>query len=146
NNLEISIEFVVTIDGNSWTYPLRLTVKKPLVEISGVYINDLQGNSNGLAEPGETFNMIVNYYNEGSVDASNITSNITCLSEEVTITNPMQLLPMIGAGKISQAVYEITLSQNVVIGNNITFYLTFLGDQIDAQNEQLLFNVGTTGM
>lgn len=146
NNLEVSIEFVVTIDGNSWTYPLRLTVKKPLVEISGVYINDLQGNSNGLAEPCETFNMIVNYYNEGSVDASNITSNITCLSEEVTITNPMQLLPMIGAGKISQAVYEITLSQNVVIGNNITFYLTFLGDQIDAQNEQLLFNVGTTGM
>lgn len=146
DNLVIPIEFAVTIAGNDWTYPMSLTIKKPSLEISGVYLNDLSGNINGLADPGETFSLIVNYSNTSDIGTYNLTSNITCLSEDVTIGNPQQLIPEIPAATTCQAVYEITLSPNVIVGNNITFYLTYLGDQIAAHNEQLLFNVGTTGM
>lgn len=146
DNLVIPLTFHVTIDGNDWTYPLNLTVKKPAISVSGLYLNDLQGNANGLAEPNETFSLIVNYTNSGSVGATNLTSNIMCLSEEVNIVNPQQLISAIEPGATRQAVYEVTLSPNVIVGNNVTFYLTYLGDQVDAHNEQILLNVGTTGM
>jgi hypothetical protein len=146
DNQVLAMEFVVTIDGNVWTYPLSLTIKKPTIAISGLYINDIQGNGNGLADPGETFTFIVNYINSGSVGAYNLTSNIMCLSEEVTITNPQQLINTIPSGNTCQAVYEVSLSQNVIVGNNITFYLTYLGDSVVAHNETILLNVGTTGM
>jgi len=146
DNLVINLELAVTIAGNDWTYPLNLTIKKPAIAVNGLYINDLQGNANGLAEPNETFNLIVNYINNGSVGAFNLTSNISCLSEEVTITNPQQLISAIPSGTACQAVYEVSLSPNVIVGNNITFYLTYLGDQIAPHNEQIMLNVGTTGM
>jgi hypothetical protein len=142
----LAMEFTVTIDGNSWTYPLSVAISKPLISVSGVYLNDIQGNSNGLADPNETFSLIVNYTNTGTVDAFNLTSNVTCISTEVTIANPMMLIPEVAAGATAQAAYEITLSPNVLVGNNITFYLTYLGDMIEAQNSQILLNVGTTGM
>ncbi|MGC9361646.1 MAG: C25 family cysteine peptidase, partial [Candidatus Syntrophosphaera sp.] len=146
DGLVIPIEFAVTIDGGEWFYTMSLTIRKPSIEVSGVYINDIQGNGNGLSDPDETFSMIVNYTNNGSVDATNLTSNITCMSDDVTIHNPEQIIPVIPANTTCQAVYSVTLSPNVIVGNNITFYLTYIGDSIDAQNEQVLLNVGTTGM
>ena len=145
-DLVVPLEFSVTIDGNAWTYPLSLTIKKPAIEISGIYISDLQGDVDGLADPGETLSLIVNYVNNGSVAAYNLTSNIMCLSDDVTLISSQQLIPSIPAGAMSQAVYEISLSPDVMVGNNLTFYLTYLGEAVDAQNESFLLNVGTTGM
>lgn len=146
DGLNIALQFVVTIAGNTWTYPQNVTVYKPVIQVNSVFLNDFQGNSNGLAEPGETFKMIVNYTNNSDVDTYNLTSNVMCLSEEVFIVNPQQLLTIIPARSTCQAVYEVSLSHNVIVGNNITFYLTYLGDQITAQNQQILLSVGTTGM
>ncbi len=146
DGLVIPLQFMVTIAGNEWTYPLTVTIKKPAIELSGIYISDLQGNVNGLADPGETFSLIVNYINNGSVAAYNLTSNIMCLSGDVTLINSQQLIPAIPSGAVSQAVYEVSLSPNVIVGNNLTFYLTFLGEAVEAQNEVFLLNVGTTGM
>ncbi len=146
DGLTIAIQYEVNIDGNSWTYPLNVTISRASLQIGQIYINDIDGNCNGMAEPGETFKLIVNYANNTAVDTYNLTSNIMCLSEEVTIGNPQQLIPILPANTTSQAVYDVTLSQNVLVGNNLTFYLTYLGDQIPAENEQVMLSVGTTGM
>jgi len=144
----ILVNCVVTIAGNSWQYPISIAVKKPSLSVSGLYMNDCNanGNGNGLIDPGESLKLIVNYTNNSPLEAKNITSNIMCLSEFVTINNPSQLLPGVPAGGTCQAVYYVDISPNVIIGNNITFYLTYLGDLIDPQNEQLVLSIGTTGM
>ena len=58
------------------------------LSMASVFINDVQGNCNGLAEPGETFKMVVNYENTSDVAIYNLTSNIMSLSEDVFIANP----------------------------------------------------------
>ncbi len=142
----ISINCLVTISGNSWQYPISVTVKKPAICVSGLYMNDAGGNGNGLIDPGESIKLIINYTNNSPLEAKNITSNIMCLSEFVNIVNPSQLLPGVPSGGICQAIYDVDISTNVIVGNNITFYLTYLGDLIDPHNEQLVLSIGTTGM
>ena len=146
HNTTIELNLTVSISGNSWNYIQNITVKKPQLSLSGVYMNDLQGNINGMADPAETFNLIVHYTNDGSVAAYNITSNISCMSSDVDILNPQQLINYIPAGATCQVIYEITLSPNVSVGNNLTFYITYLGEAIEAHNETIRLNVGTTGM
>lgn len=146
NDHTVAILCNVTIEGNSWQFPVSFTVHKPAIQISGVYVNDLQGNGNGLADPGETLKMIVNYTNNTDVSAKNVTSNINCLDTNVSIANPSQLLTEIPAGSTAQAVYQVTLSNSVITGNFITFYLTYLGELINAHNEQIQLSVGVTGM
>lgn len=142
----IPIVCEVSIAGNSWQFPISLTVHKPAIQISGTFMNDTMGNGNGLIDPGETIELVINYQNGSVLDANNITSNIMCLSEYVSIANPSQLLPAVPAGAVSQAVYQINIAPEVIVGNNLTFYLTYLGDLIEPHNEQLILSVGTTGM
>lgn len=142
----IPVNCTVTIAGNSWQYPLTVVVHKPAIEVTALFMNDSMGNGNGLIDPGENLELIVNYSNNSALEAKNITSNIMCLSEFVSIANPSMLLPGIPSGSTCQAVYQINISPDVIVGNNITFYLTYLGDLITPQNEQLVLSVGTTGM
>jgi len=146
DGIVIPITCNITIAGNSWQYPITLTVQKPTIQVSGVFMNDTAGNGNGLIDPGETIDLIVNYHNGSALAADNITSNIMCLSEYININNPSLLLSSVPAGGTCQAVYTMTISPNVPVGNNITFYLTYLGDLVTPHNEQLVFSVGTTGM
>ncbi|MDI3503237.1 MAG: hypothetical protein PWP64_173 [Candidatus Cloacimonadota bacterium] len=138
---------VHVVNGNSeWSYPISLTVQKPSLSLSAFCMNDAQGNGNGLVDPGESFDLVLNYQNQSEIDASNITSNIMSLSEYVTITNPGALIPKVPAGEIAQVMYEVSISPDAPLGNNLTFYITYLGDLIAATNEQLMISVGTTGM
>ncbi|MEF3694441.1 MAG: C25 family cysteine peptidase [Candidatus Cloacimonadota bacterium] len=142
----VSLICNVSTSLNSWQYPISFTVQKPVISISKVFLNDLEGNVNGLAEPGETIKLVVNYQNNSDVNARNLTSYLTCLDANVTLIDTDVLIPEVPAGKTVQAVYALTLGPNVQIGNFITFYLTFLGELINAQNHQIMLSVGSTGM
>lgn len=130
----------------SWSYPLSLQVQKPSIHIGDYYLNDSAGNANGLADPGETIDLVVNFVNASPLDANYITSSIFCVSEYVNIPNPEVLLPKLRSGATTQAVYQITISDSAPVGMNLTFFITYLGEQINPQNEQLLISLGTTGM
>ena len=144
---EILINLHISISGNIWDFPVYITVHKPDIQYSGMYMNDcILGNGNGLIDPGETLDLIINFANNTPVSATNISGTITCLSEFVTIHNSSCIISSLLAGGISQAVYNITISPNVIVGNNLTFYLTYLADLTTIHNEQLVLSVGTTGM
>ncbi len=144
---EILINLHISISGNIWDFPVYLTVHKPDIQYSGMYMNDsISGNGNGLIDPGETLDLIVNFVNHTPVSATNISGTISCLSEFVTIHNSSCIISSLPAGAISQAVYNISISPNVIVGNNLTFYLTYLADLTGIHNEQLVLSVGTTGM
>ena len=146
NDQVVSVMINVTIDGNSWQYPVNFVVRKPSLSVEDIFMNDAAGNGNGMAEPGESFKLIVNYKNTTDVPAMNITSNINCLDANVTIGNAQMLINEIPAQTTVQAVYDMTFNNNVQIGSYVTVYLTYLGDLIAAQNKQLMVSVGTTGM
>ncbi len=142
----ISFLCQISIAGNSWTYPLNFTVEQPDIDITGIYINDADGNCNGILEPGETATLIVYYKNNALVNARDLTSNVTCMHEHVTLLNDSQLIHVIPSGSTVQAIYRFMLSPQATLGTNVTFYLTYLSDQISAHNEQLTVSIGTTGM
>ncbi len=145
-NHTINVACLVEINGNNWQYNLSLVVRKPDIAITSVYMNDFLANANGIIEPGETIKLIVNYTNISPVEARNITSNIFCSDNRVTIHNPEQLLDIIPVDTSLQAVYLVSLSDEIPNGTYLTFYLTFLGELLNPVNEQIVVSCGTTGM
>ena len=111
-----------------------------------MFINDSQGNGNGIIEAGESFYLILNYQNNTPVDAQDLISNISCVSENVQILNPQVQIETVEAEGFGQAVYPVTLSDATPLGTFLTFNVTFAGDDIASQNEQLMVSVGTTGL
>lgn len=146
DNTTLNFNILIQTNDNQWNYPVSLTVKKPSLNIRDYYMNDISGNGNGLVEPGENVKIVVNYQNTSPIDAKYITSNLTCLSEYVTITNSEVLFSNIPAMSLCQAIYDVQISETAPMGNNITFLVTYLGELINPVNEQLIISLGTIGM
>jgi len=146
DGVTINLACMVEIEGNSWNYPVSFTVKKANLQVSSMLVNDSQGNGNGILEAGESFYLIINYQNNTPIDAQNLSSNISCVSEYVQIPQPEVLIDSVGAGGSAQAVYQVNLSASTPSGTFLTFYITYLGTDFAAQNDQLMLFTGTTGL
>jgi hypothetical protein len=123
-----------------------MTVRKPNIIVNSLLINDILGNGNGVVEPGETFKLIVNYENTSIAPAKNMSSNIFCSDNRVTIYNPQQLLYDIPPDTKVQAVYEVSFNNEIELGTFVTFYLTYLGDFVPPQNQNISVSCGITGV
>ncbi len=146
NDVTIPISCNVTIAGNSWQFLLSIVVRKPSINVGGIYVNDSSGNNNGLVEAGETIELIVNMANNTSLEAKNIITNLSSESTSVNITNSTIHLPGVPTQSICQAVYHIEVSPDVPSGSNINFNLAFWGEMIPIQNEQIVIGIGASGM
>jgi len=147
NGAEIIVNLHISISGFFWDYSVSIVVRKPTLQICGIYMNDgIEGNGNGQVDPGETLDLIINIENGSPVSATNISSTLTSISQYVSIQNSTYIMSAIPAGDIKQSVYRLIISPDVFVGNNLTLYLNMLADQIDVQNEQIVLSVGTTGM
>ena len=144
SQLQLSVH--VETGSAAWVYPIMIPVRKPALEISSYYMNDAQGNANGMVEPGESFDLVVNFANNSDVDAYNINANLMSMSAHATILNSGLILPKVAANAITQVKYEISILPDAPLGNNLSFYLTYLGDLVPATNDRLFISVGTTGM
>ncbi len=131
---------------SQWTYPISFIVKKPAVTIKSFYMNDVQSNGNGSVDPGEDFKLAINFQNTGEVDANNLSVNIMSVSQYVTIADPGTSIPSLPAGEMAQVHYDISISENAPMGNNLSFYVSYLGDLVTAHSEQVMISVGTTGV
>jgi hypothetical protein len=96
----------------AWDKQFSLAVEAPVMEFVGYTINDdLAGNGNGRAEPGETFFLETLLCNTGSEDATNLEidlviphGHVTILQGHATLAN----LPAGGQGSPAPA-FEVTI-------------------------------------
>lgn len=146
NNSIVELMIHVVNAESEWNYPVSFVVKKPSISVSGYMMNDSGSNSNGLVDPGESFDLIVNFTNNTDLDATNISANIMSVSQYVSFGNTGVIIDRIPAHSTVQAMYPVSLAQDTPVGNNITFYISYLGDLMDASTAQLVVSVGTTGM
>ncbi|MEN6444569.1 MAG: C25 family cysteine peptidase [Candidatus Cloacimonas sp.] len=143
----ITMNIHISVVGYYWDYSVDIIVHRPAVQFCKIYMNDsMYGNNNGLVEPGETIDLVVNMENNSTVAAHNITCTLTSISGYVNIQNSTCILPSIAPDEINQAIYRLVISPDVMVGNNLTLYLNFMGDQIPIQTEPIILSVGTTGM
>lgn len=94
-----------------------------LDNISGVYlalfnyeVDDSQGNNNGMIDPGETADIIVNLKNNGDVIAENTMGTISTGSAFVTIDNNSANFGSLNQGQTAQGVFTITANSSTPAG------------------------------
>jgi len=142
------IELMLRIsNGDSeWNYPAWFTVKRPSVTISSYMMNDASGNGNGLVEPGESLDLVLNFGNITDLDAHNLSVSIMSVSPHANFGISSAVIDHIPAHSTVQIVFPLSLSPETPLGNNITCYVSTVGDLLPVSTTQLVISVGTTGM
>ncbi len=92
--------------GNSWESYFDVTVHSPVLAYSSYTVNDSSGgNGNGMAEPGEEFQLSVILANSGSDDAVRLTGTLSSSSPYLDIIDSTALFPYIPEGGAGASYY-----------------------------------------
>lgn len=118
HSLNVALE-VVALD-TVFSNDLFFRVFSPIIKFNDVFVDD--GNDNNLF-PGETTDIIVDIVNSGGALAQDISILLTSENEYITINSQAPSIASLPEDSIVSIRFNITLNENVDIGDLIDFAL-----------------------
>jgi len=130
---------------NTWQRSFNIRVQKSQLGFVSFFINDLNGNNNGIADANEDIVIIVNAKNNSDVDAIDLMGILASTNPLVTIQNPVQIIPLLGPGDIIQ--YPFNVHFGAIAANTyVPFTFNVLADNAAEVSAEFTVACGTSGM
>lgn len=128
SSIKIDILTVDDAGRGLWESSFSLMAHAPVLKYELFTIDDNSGNQNGKIDPGENVNIIVNVSNIGSSEAYNTIVNLSSANEYITINNSEYTLGDLESGIFSDAIFNVTASDETPDGTNVEFDLNMTAD------------------
>jgi hypothetical protein len=103
-------------------YAIPLAATGPYLAVQNRFIDDLNGNQNGMPDPGETISILVTLINVGSEPATGIGATLTTTNPYLTITQNSATFPNIAPQMtgIASAPYILNISTVCPQGSTVS--------------------------
>jgi len=115
---------VLTID-NEWDLILNIRINAPNIVVDSYRI--LDGN-NGILDPGENADLVIDFKNIGGCDASNVNSIISCTNIFIGLGQAQFFFEDFATNDTQSAVFEISSETNAPISLNYLVNIDLTGD------------------
>lgn len=127
---------IESTDGTDiWTSSMSITGHAPALRVGQLTIDDTgQGNGNGSLDPGETVDIIIDTYNDGSYVALNTLGTLNTTSPYVTINNSEFEVGDIAGGTMATATFSITIADGTPLGSLVEFIYHAGSGEYEAEN------------
>ena len=135
------IDFIVEATGQeTWMTPFSVIVGAPNFEVDGFTFDDSSGNNNGLFDPGETVEMIINVNNAGASDAYNVAAQLTSSDPMLNVlTTQAQNIGNLIPSASGQATFTVYADPDIVPGYIGELNILFTADISISQEEVIQF-------
>ncbi|NOZ33912.1 MAG: T9SS type A sorting domain-containing protein [Chlorobi bacterium] len=145
---QYQFSFDLTITGQdgsnknyTWPSKLTMTANAPVLKIGSLIINDAVGNGNGILDPGETADIIIETSNKGHVDISNTVGTLSYSGSDLTVnsvsTSPFNL----SVNETQLFVFNVTVNNSVQENTPVTFQYSVSGGENSQYTENKDFNL-----
>ncbi|MBM3436369.1 MAG: PKD domain-containing protein, partial [Bacteroidetes bacterium] len=115
----VSFEMNATDGTQTWITYFTVQGFGPMLEAGLLTIDDSEGNNNGRLDPGETADIFIDTYNNGSYVAVSTTGLLSTSSSYLTINNASFDFGAIEAGTMEEAVFSVTASPDAPVGTAV---------------------------
>ncbi len=125
-----AVSFDVTATGQeTWESTFTVVAYSALLEYASFVIDDSNGNNNGILDPGETANLVVEIANNGSADAFNVLGSLESLDSYITVnTSDPQDFGTILGDETATASFSVTAASSVPAGYVADLQVNFTAD------------------
>ena len=134
--IEISTE--ITSDTSVWMSTLTHYAYAAAVAISEVTVDD----ENHRLDPGDTTDITVSLLNSGGAAAQSVYAMLSTSDPDVTIHTGLTNIAYFGPSSQEEAVYNISIADDVLHGHIITFVVTMTGENGFACSDTFELAVG----
>jgi len=121
-----------------------------ILQVDGInlYASDytISGEGNGILDPSETADLVVELFNTGSIDATNVVATLSCSNENITINDNYGIYTTIYSGNSTSNTlnkFEVTADNSVVKGSQIPFELALSNSDGFNSTISFIIEVGT---
>ncbi|MBN1337800.1 MAG: choice-of-anchor D domain-containing protein [Bacteroidales bacterium] len=117
----VQFDIEVTDGNETWFSIFSITVNAPFLQAgNNMTINDaVSGNGNGMLDPGETADVIIQAINSGHSASPSAFATLYSNSSYVTVNNGSFNLGIIGAGASASATFNITVNPATPVGTPV---------------------------
>ena len=118
-----SVPFTLTVsDGtDTWESLFNVILHAPVLTFDSFTINDASGNNNGKLDPGETANIFVTLYNQGSAGIGNVSAVLSSDNGFVTVNTESSNYGSLAAGTSATQTFEVSVDENTPAGTMVNF-------------------------
>jgi hypothetical protein len=114
------VNFDLEVVGDeTWVSSFQITMNAPELVIGELTIDDSQGNGDGIIDPGETIDIIVQSSNLGHCACEDVSGSLATNNAYVTLLTSNVDLGALNAGQSMQAVYSMEVGASTPIGTGI---------------------------
>ena len=116
----VIFEVSATDGSDTWLSYVEVVGHAPVLSIGNMTIDDSeQGNGNGRLDAGETVDIYIKTFNNGSYDALNTTGEIYSGNPFITLNNVSHDFGTIESGTMEEAVFNVTVDTSAPVGESV---------------------------
>lgn len=99
----------------TWKSNFSLKLNAPQLEIGELTIEDTAGNDNGILDPGETANLVIEITNKGHADVAGVETSLNTESSELTVEDTTDGPYTLKAGDTQTFAFTVTAKDSTPI-------------------------------
>ena len=131
----VTFDLEMVSGSDSWNSSFTVTVNAPELTIGNISIDDSQGgNGNGILDPGEMADVMIQTTNAGHCACSNTLGLLTTNSNDISITSGNFNLGTLNANETVNAEFTITVDAGAGIGTSVDLGYEVSSGEYSAQN------------
>ncbi len=113
--------------GHTWNAVMNVTLNAPAFTILNLTINDATGNNDGILDPGETANLIIQTTQSGHAAVSNVLGNISSTSTDLTLNSVTTSPVNMAIGTTQSFTFNVTANAATPQGTAANIHYTVTG-------------------
>ena len=138
----ISFEVRATDGVNLWLSNFSLQAHAPEFSINSFSVSDPSGNNNGILDPGETADVLIEIKNTGSSEAINVSGELTSIDPNIIINSGSLVYGTIAPGAVVTKSFSVTANINTPSGHSALFTFNISATPGLTASEQFSLVVG----
>lgn len=132
---QLTFNLVITWTGDSGSAEIVEIANAPVFSINNLVIDDSgSGNGDGILDPGETADIVIQVSNNGHAASPAATGNLATGSTDVTITSGTSSLGIVNPGESKDAEFTILVDAGVPTGTNFDLAFELISGNYGVQN------------
>jgi len=127
----VIVELSATDGTDTWTSYFSLNLNAPVFEIGEMFIDDSNGNDNGILDPGENVIITISLGNTGHAESLNALATLSCPTPGITVNNETIDLGPIGIESYEDAEYAVTADAAIQFGTPIILNFSVIAGEYE---------------
>ncbi|MBW6516456.1 MAG: immune inhibitor A [Candidatus Cloacimonetes bacterium] len=138
-----TIQFVLNVvgDNTDTSFPFFLTVRRPSAYLSTYLVEEITGNGDGIIDPGETANLILQFTNPSLSTVNNANISVSTTNEYLTINNPNITIGDIPSNHNLQTAVNIDVDVNCPPDEKVSINIHFNANNVSNFTKELFLGI-----